>query len=117
MNTSTLVDGAFCEKINDLRSYLSCTLLNRVLARISKMPFKNSNYKISARPDLAIYLLQIVITTSFNNILCQKGQFALQLCARRWLVCKRFGHYLAIIDLQEWVVCGNIMNSIAKILW
>ena len=33
----------------------------RVLARISKMPVQNSNFKISARPDLATNLLQILI--------------------------------------------------------
>ena len=56
----------------------------RVLARISKMPVQNSNSKNSAHPDLAIYLLQILVTT-FNNILCWKGQFKLQLCPRRCL--------------------------------
>ena len=35
--------------------------LARVLAKISKMPVQNSNFKISARPDLATNLLQILI--------------------------------------------------------
>ena len=51
----------------------------RVLARISKMPVQNSIFKISARPDLATYLLQILIPATFNSLVCQKGQFTLQL--------------------------------------
>ena len=39
----------------------------RVLARISKMPVQISNFKIFARPDLATYLLQILIPATFNS--------------------------------------------------
>ena len=63
----------------------------RVLARISRMPVQNSNFKISARPDLAINLLQILIPATINSLVCQKGQFTLQLCPRRWFVTKIFG--------------------------
>ena len=55
----------------------------RVLARISKIPVQNSNSKISACPDLATDLLQILTLTTFNSILCQKCQFTLQLCPER----------------------------------
>ena len=43
------------------------------------MPVQNSNFKISARPDLAPYLLQTLISVTFNSLVCQKGQFTLQL--------------------------------------
>ena len=58
----------------------------RVLARISKMPVQNSNYKISARPDLATDLLQSLIPTTFNSLLCQKWQFTYLLCHRKWFL-------------------------------
>ena len=57
------------------------------------MPVQNSNFKISARPDLATYLLQILIPATINSLVCQKGQFTLQLCPRRWFVRKIFGYY------------------------
>ena len=57
----------------------------RVLARISEMPVQNSNFKISTCPDLAAKLLQILIQATFNSLVCQKRQFSLQLCPRRWL--------------------------------
>ena len=60
----------------------------RVLARISKMPVQNSNFQKFARPDLATYLLQILIPATFVSLVCQKGQFTLQLCPRRWFVRK-----------------------------
>ena len=63
-------------------------IIVRVLARISKTPVQNSNCKISARPDLAINLLQILIPATINSLVCQKGQFTLQLCPRRWFVTK-----------------------------
>ena len=64
-----------------------------VLARISKMPVQNSNSKISACPDLARELLQILIPTTFNSLLCQKGQFTYQPCQRRWFVRKVYCYY------------------------
>ena len=54
----------------------------RVLARISKMPVQNSNFKISYRPDLATNLLQILIPATIDSLVCQKGQ-TLQLCPAR----------------------------------
>ena len=62
-------------------SYFVCW--SRVLARISKMPVQNSNSKISACPDLATHLLHILIPATFNNRMCQKGEFTLQVCPRR----------------------------------
>ena len=53
---------------------------SRVLARISKVPVQNSNFKKFTRPDLATYLPQFLIPATFNSLVCQKGQFALQLC-------------------------------------
>ena len=61
-------------------------------SRILKMPVQNSNSKISARPDLATQLLQILIPTTFDNLLCQKGQFTLPPCPRGcfvWLLSKK----------------------------
>ena len=55
------------------------------------MPVQNSNFKIFARPDLATYLLQILIPATFDSFVSQKGQFTLQLCPRRWFVRKIFG--------------------------
>ena len=57
-----------------------------VLARILKMPVLNSIFKISACSDLATQLLQIHVPTILNSLLCQKRQFTLQPCLRRWFV-------------------------------
>ena len=56
------------------------------------MPVQNNNFKISARPDLATSLLQILIPATINSLVCQKGQFTLQLCPRSGLL----GKYLVI---------------------
>ena len=53
------------------------------------MPVQNSYFKISARPDLATYLFQILILATFNSLECQKGQFSLQLCPKIWFVRKK----------------------------
>ena len=74
---------------------------SRVLARISKMPVQNSNFKISARPDLATNLLQILIPAIFDSLVCQKGQFTLQLCPRRWFARKTLGHYTQKFKIQK----------------
>ena len=37
------------------------------------MPVKNSNFKNFARPDLATYLLQILVPDTCNSFVCQKG--------------------------------------------
>ena len=73
----------------------------RVLARISKMPVQNSNFKISARPDLATNLIQILIAATFNSLVCQKGQFTLQLCPRRWFVRKIFVYYPPKVKIEK----------------
>ena len=64
----------------------------RVLDRILKMPVQNSNSKISAHPDIATNILQILISTTFNSLSCQTGQFILQLCPRGRFVKERFGY-------------------------
>ena len=69
------------------------TQTNRVLARISKMPVQNSKFKISAHPDLAINLIQILIPTTINSLLYQEGQSTLQLCLRIWFLSEEFGQY------------------------
>ena len=73
---------------------LISSLQHRVLARISKMPIRNSKLKISARPDSATNLLQILIPTTSNSLLCQKVQFTLQLCLRIWFLREIFGWYI-----------------------
>ena len=73
----------------------------RVLARISKMPVQNSKFKISARPDLATNLLQILIPATINSLVYQKGQFTLQLCPRRWFVRKMFGYYTQKVKIEN----------------
>ena len=73
----------------------------RVLARISKMPVQNSIFKISAHPDLATNLLTILIPATFNSLLCQKGQFTLYLCPRRWLVRKIFSYYTLKVKIEK----------------
>ena len=72
-----------------------------VLARISKMPVQNSNFKMFARPDLATNLLQILIPATFNSPVCQKGQFTLQLCPRRWFVLKISGYYTSKVKIEK----------------
>ena len=65
------------------------------------MPVQNSNFKISARPDLATYLLQILIPATFNSLVCQKGQFTLQLCPKRWFGLKIFGYYILKVKIEK----------------
>ena len=74
---------------------------SRVLARISKLPAQNSNFKISARPDLATNLLQILIPTTINSLVCQKGHFTLQPCHKRWFVRKIFGYYTPKVRIEN----------------
>ena len=87
-NPLILSPGHFCREpkcifksyLNMLCMYIEISKIlasraSRVLARISKMPVQNSNFNIFARPDLATQLLQILIPTSFNSLLCQKGHF------------------------------------------
>ena len=65
------------------------------------MPVKNSNFKKIARPDLATYLLQILIPARFNSLLCQKGQFTLQLCPRTCFISKIFGYYPPKVRIEK----------------
>ena len=75
--------------------------LIRVLARISKKPVENSNFKISALPDLATNLLPMLIPATINCLVCQKGQNTLQLCHRRWFVRKIFGYYNPNVKIEK----------------
>ena len=65
------------------------------------MPVQNSNLKISARPDLAARLLQVLIPATFNRLVCQKGQFTLQLCPRRWFVRMMFVYYPPKVKIEK----------------
>ena len=78
-----------------------CSHTVSVLARISEMPVQNINFKISARPDLATNLLQIRIPPTFNSLECQKGQFTLQLCPRRWFAIKIFVYYPPKVKIEK----------------
>ena len=77
-----------------------------LLARISKMPVQNSNFKISACPDLATQLLQILIPATINRLVCQKGQFTLQLCPRIWFV----RTWLLLPKSQNWKIFIEIFD-------
>ena len=57
------------------------------------MPVQNSNFKISARPDLATNLLRFIIPNTSASLSCQKEQFTLKPCPKRWFVRKIFGYY------------------------
>ena len=65
------------------------------------MPVQNSNFKISARPDLPTNLLQILIPATINSLVCQKGQFTPQLCPRSWFVRKIFGYYTPEVKIEK----------------
>ena len=65
------------------------------------MPLQNSNFKISARPDLATTLLQILIPATISSLVCQKGQFTLQQCPRRRFVRKIFGYYTPKVKSEK----------------
>ena len=63
-----------------------------VLVRILKVPVQTSNFKISACPDVATQLLQILIPTTFISLLCRKEQFSHQLCPRNMSHMKVFNY-------------------------
>ena len=65
------------------------------------MSVQNSNFKISARPDLAANLLQFLIPATFNSLVCKKGQFTLQLYPRRWLDRKILGYYPPKVKIEK----------------
>ena len=87
----------------------------QVLGRILKLPVQNSNSKISACPDLYIQLLQILIPTTNDSLLCQKGHFTLWPCPRRSFICKN-----KILLLSQkvpvlktgWIASGSVPVSI-----
>ena len=60
------------DPLREQASTLTINATGRVLARISKMPVQNSNFKIYARPDLATNLLQILVPAKVNSLVCQK---------------------------------------------
>ena len=65
------------------------------------MPVLNSNFKISACPDLATNLLEILLPATINSLVCQIGQFTLQLCPRRWFVRKVFDYYTQKVKIEK----------------
>ena len=73
----------------------------RVLARISKMPVQNSNFQISARPDLDTNQFPILIPSTTDCLVYQKGQYTLQLCLRRWFLRKIFGYYTPNVNIEK----------------
>ena len=58
------------------------------------MPVQNSNHKISACPDLATQLLQILTPAIFSSLLCQNRQFTTQQCLKTLPA-----HFLAILKV------------------
>ena len=52
-----------------------------------RQEFKND------RPDLATNQLQILASTSFNGLLCQKGNLHFSHVLERWFVRKIFDYY------------------------
>ena len=81
------------------------------------MPVQNSNFKISACPDLATYLLQILIPATNNCLVCQTGQFTLQLCPRRWFVETIFGYYIQKVKIEKssWKLCLSKQEFFRKL--
>ena len=70
---------------SNLKTFPGMGITARVLARILKVPVQKSNSQISALPDLATNLLQILIPNTFDSLLCEKGQFTLQSSPSRWI--------------------------------
>ena len=71
------------------------------------MPVQSSNSNVSAHPNLATKLLQILIPTTVNGLLCQKGQSTLELYPRRWFIRKIFSYYPQKVKIE---------NSLKKML-
>ena len=86
-------------------------LPTRVLARILKMPVQNTDIQISALPELATNLLQILIPTTFYCLLCQKGQFTLQPCPRGSLVWKMLIFFHRNFACPKWRFSGNYLSK------
>ena len=87
-----------CPKGQSLKMRLVCV---RVLARILKLPVQNNNSKISAHPEVATTLLPLLIPSTFNSLMCQKGQFTYLSCHRRWFVRKIFGYYPPKVKIEN----------------
>ena len=68
------------------------TLAYKVLARISKMPVQNSNSKISARPDLAMNLLQSLYQLHLTAYCVKTGSLHFSYILKNGLL----GKYLVI---------------------
>ena len=83
------------ENVVNMYGYEFNPLILTAAKRILNVPVQNCNSKskISARPDLATKLLQILIPTTFDSLLCQKEQFTKQSRSRSWLVMKVFDYY------------------------
>ena len=65
------------------------------------MPVQNSNFKISTQPDLATNILQIFIPATISSLVCQKGQFTVQLHPKRWFARKIFGYYTPKVKIEK----------------
>ena len=68
------------------------------------MPVQNSNSKISVCPDSYSYLVLILIPNTFNSILCQKGQFTLQVCPRQCYFSKIFGYFPQKVKIDNFFI-------------
>ena len=77
----------YFKSVYQLQETQATKALGRLLARISKCLSKTA---ISARPDLATNVLQILIPATTNCLVCPKGQYTSQLCLGRWFVKKIF---------------------------
>ena len=80
--------------------YSDCRDIFKTFSR-SAVQGLSQDFKISARPDLATNLLQILIPATINSLVCQKGQFITQLCHRSWFVRKFFGYYYTKVKIEK----------------
>ena len=65
------------------------------------MHVKKNNLKVSAHPELATLLLQMLIPTSLDSLLDKKGQFTLQPSHSRWFVWNIFDYYLLKMSKRQ----------------
>ena len=81
----------------------------RPLVTTSHWPLVPSTYvlapvkfrPVSAPARGSTNLLQFLILTTFDSLLCQKGQLILQPCPRIWSVRKGFGHYPQKLKIEN----------------
>ena len=66
------------------------------------MPVQINNFISSACPDLATNQIEILIPATFNSLVCQKGQFTLHLCLRKWFVRKIFGYFPPKVKIEKY---------------